>query len=267
MKQLKSRHQDLREIFELSIVARHIAEFNLQVCGPEEEAKTTRERMRQKDFDVLPLEEDGRISGYVEQSRLVVGKCKEHLKAFDSFELIVESEPLIQVLEVLKKIPRVFVQVDGAITGIITRGDLQKVPVRMLIFGIVSLLEMQFLRIIRACYPDDSWMKSLKKPRLKQARRLFAERKARNEAIDLADCLQFCDKRMLVLCSEELLQRLGGLSKGKCEKLLKSIEKLRDKVAHSQDLVLGSTWSELIELVKETDLLLAKCEEFVSKEL
>ena len=63
MKHLKSRHQDLREIFEHSIVARHIAEFNLQVCRPEEEAEIITERMREKDFDVLPMEEDGRIVG------------------------------------------------------------------------------------------------------------------------------------------------------------------------------------------------------------
>src|SRR5439155_19678934 len=163
-------------------------------------------------------------------------------------------------------IPRVFVQVDGDVRGIIARGDLQKAPVRMLIFGLITLLEMHLLRLIRAQYPNRSWTNCLNSDRLQAAKDLFAMRKARNEAIDLADCLQFCDKRTLILRSEELLRGLGALSKKDADKLFKSIEKLRDKVAHSQDLVLGSTWPEVIGLVRKTDVLLAKCETLLVSE-
>lgn len=256
MKQLKSRHKDLRDLFAQNITVRHVLE-KLQSCRADDDATIVRKRMKEKlDFDVMGVEEDGEVYGYVEQSTLRTGPCRRYRNLFLPSELIAESTPLIDLLLVLHGTPRIFVLDRNKVTGIVTRGDLQKAPVRMLLFGLVTLLEMHLLRLVRIHYPKDSWQSLLSSARLNKAKNLFAERKARNETVDLADCLQFCDKRELVLKTPEIEDRIRRKC-GKSGKLiLESTEKLRDKLAHAQDLVTGSMWPELIDLVKDIEQLL-----------
>ena len=87
------------------------------------------------------------------------------------------------------------------------------------------------------------------------SQKLYKERKARNEEIDLADCLQICDKRDLIL---KLVGygELGFESKGKAERLFEDAENLRNRLAHSQDLVLGTSWAEVIDLAASLDRFL-----------
>lgn len=260
MKQLKSNSQDLRDLFEHSITVRHIAE-DLQVCQADNDAAVVQNRMEKLDFDVLGIEENGVICGYVEQSSLETGRCGDYQCTFSPSELIAESTPLIDLLPILRDSPRVFVLDRNRISGIVTRGDLQKAPVRMLLFGLLTLLEMQLLRLIRIYYPQDSWQKLLKEDRLKSAKERLAKRQARNEAIDLADCLQFCDKRVIILKTSEIRERIGLKSKKYGECLLKSAEDLRNKLAHAQDVVTGSSWPTVIDLAKDIEAILKKCEE------
>ena len=88
------------------------------------------------------------------------------------------------------------------------------------------------------------------------AEQLLQERRHRNEAIDLADCLQFTDKRTIVLKSNSLRHALGFPSKGKGEELLKTLEHLRDELAHAQDIITGR-WPQLVEFAQRAEELLA----------
>ena len=129
----------------------------------------------------------------------------------------------------------------------------------MWLFGLISLIEMQLLRIIRDYYPDDSWKHKISENgRLKKAEDLFEKRRQRNEAIDLADCLQFCDKRDIVLKSDELCRLLGFDSTATCEQL-KSLEDLRNELAHSQDIITGNR-PRIVDLVGQAEDILRKCE-------
>ena len=116
-------------------------------------------------------------------------------------------------------------------------------------FSLVSLLEMHLGFWVRAEYPDDSWQTKLSRPRLAAAERLQRSRRARRQHPFLIDCLQFCDKRDLVLEKEGLRNRLSLGTKARASQHLKKAEELRNLLAHSQDeLVDGSTWEELIDV-------------------
>lgn len=260
MKQLKSSSQDLRDLFEHSITVRHLVE-KIKSCQADDDAAVVRKRIEKLDFDVLGIEEKGVIYGYVERSNLETGPCRKYQRTFHPSELIAESTPLIDLLPILRNTPRVFVLNRNRVSGIVTRGDLQKAPVRMLLFGLVTLLEMHLLHLVRIYYPQDSWQEFLKGARLESAKKLLAERQARNEAIDLADCLQFCDKRELILRSPQIRERIGLKSKESGEHLLKSAEDLRNKLVHAQDIVTGSSWPAVIDLAKDIEALLERCEE------
>ncbi|MEH2073778.1 MAG: hypothetical protein V7K57_05215 [Nostoc sp.] len=263
MKHLKSRSQDLRSLFENNITIEYVAE-PLKAMPADAEVTEVLHWMQAQNFDVIGVETGDIISGYVERSSLMQskeGKCSDYQRVFHPKELIAISTPLIKLLPILQQTPRLFVLDCNQVSGIVTCGDLQKAPARMLLFGLVTLLEMNLLRLVRIYYPQDSWQKVLKPERLEVAQRLWRESQERNEATDLLDYLQFCDKRELILNQPELLDRLGLKSKRFGERFLKSAEQLRNRLAHAQNLVTGSSWTELISLAEAMEKLLIHCEE------
>lgn len=259
---LKSTLTDLRNLCEHSFTTKYIAE-KLRCCIGNDDATAIREVMEISDYDVFGIEEKGAVYGYVDRSQLKAGTCGEAKCTFQPWELVAESTTLFELLPILRDTPRVFVLERNRIGGIVTRGDLQKAPMRMLLFELVTLLEMHLLRLVRIHYPEDSFQKSLSKSRLKAAQKLLDERQRRNEAIDLADCLQFCDKRDLILKKPDLREALGMTSKKEGEKLLEAAESLRNKLAHGQDIVAGSSWPEIIDLVTIISEFIEKCERIV----
>ena len=145
------------------------------------------------------------------------------------------------------------------VSGIVTKGDLQKLPVRMWLFELISLIEMQFLRLVRDGWPDESWKKPISPERLVDAQKMLANRQIRNERIDLADCLQFCDKRDIVLENNPLRTELGFKSKKSGEMILKQLENLRNNLDHAQDILEGR-WRELSKLVDNAEDILNAAE-------
>jgi anion-transporting ArsA/GET3 family ATPase len=119
---------------------------------------------------------------------------------------------------------------------------------------------MNFLRLIRIRYAHDSWKSLLKPARLKHTQNILDDRRRRNEAIDLADCLEFGDKARIVAQTDAIRSALGLSSEEEMDQLLKKLENLRNELAHSQDIITGN-WPEVVELAEEAEELLIKCEE------
>lgn len=209
MKHLKSSLRDLRQVFDRSVSVRYIAEPFVSFDA-QRHASDIWDFMEGKDFDVVGVRQNGAVAGYVERADLRGGTLEQYRKPFNEQLLVDDWSPLLTVLELLTKFPQVFVVVMGEVSGIITKGDLQKAAVRMWLFGVLSLLEMRFLRLIRTAYPQDTWNGFVSANRLVKAEQLLQERKRRNEAIDLADCLQFADKRTIVLRSDTPCGRLSA---------------------------------------------------------
>jgi len=255
MKHLKSCLQDLRQIFDRTLTLRHVAEPFLTFDGPRA-AHEIRDFMKERDFDVVGVRRNGIVNGYVKRSDLTSGTLEDHLIPFEAHLQVDETTSILGALRLLRDPPKVFVVVMGHVSGIVTKGDLHKAPVGMYLFGVLSLLEMQFLRLIRTI-PDDSWKLSDK--RIKKAKELLADRRRRNEAIDLADCLQFCDKVTIVTKYPELRAELGFQSSRKAETLLKKLQNLRDPLAHAQDII-TCRWPELLHLLDSAEQILQRAE-------
>jgi len=119
---------------------------------------------------------------------------------------------------------------------------------------------MNLSYLIRKNYLKESWRTELSKERLNKAYDLMKKRAERNEVLDLIDCLEFCDKRDLILKNQECLNVFTPDSKSKIERKLRAIENLRDLVAHAQDLCSRSSWEEVIDTVSDTKEMILKCE-------
>ena len=263
MKHLKSRLRDLREIFDHTLTVRHVAEPFLTFDSPRS-AREIGAFMRDRDFDVVGVRRHGMVVGYVKQSELTGETLEDHVTPFEVNLQVDETTPILDTLRLLRHSPRIFVIVMGHVSGIVTKGDLQKAPVRMYLFGVLSLLEMQFLRLIRNAFPDDSWQHRLSRKRIGEATEILVDRRQRNEAIDLADCLQFGDKATIVSKSRELREALDFPSATSAQVSLKKLQHLRDELAHAQDIVTGK-WPELVDLLESAEKILRLAEEWRSE--
>lgn len=263
MKYIKSSSRDFRDMFENSISVNTISE-KLVCCSPMDDALKVRKSMDRADFDVLGVNENNQVSGYVEKTNLGAGHCKEYQNIFHPSQLIANSTPLIDILPIMKENNWIFVLEKNHVTSIVTRADLQKAPMRMFLFGLITLLEMNMQRIIVSFYTRNAWRIFLPPRRLDSARALLYERQRRNEAISLADCLQFCDKTQIIARSEKLRSKLGIQDEGLIKQKMLAIEGLRNRLAHAQDIVTGSSWEEVIDLTEYIGLLIQRCEEIAT---
>lgn len=240
----------------------------IQCCPAGAPATEMRELLGRRGFDVAGVMNDstGPVIGFVIAKELSEGTVENHKRPMSVEYLISDSTPIADLLGVLRARERAFVLVGPELKGIVTLADLNKPPIRVYLFGLVSLLEMHLRFWIRNAYPDGSWKEHLKEKRIENANKIHAERKKLNQQIDLLDCLQVCDLSDLLLSNEKLWKRLGIESKGKGEELLRESEKFRDRLAHSQqDLVEGTTWHGLIDLVEKMEALVHRSDDEVEQ--
>lgn len=252
-------YRNLRKLFEQNINVSHIAEplHCFKVTDPILHIKNY---MDFKGYDVVGIERSGVVIGYIKKEDFKKLPF-DLIRDFGPTEIVSDSTPLIQLLYMFKDTDRLFVLEANRVTKLVTFADLQKPPIRMLLFGMISLLEMHLLRLILQFYPDGTWKKVLTENRLAEARQLYKQRKARNEEIQLADCLQLCDKKMLIVKNDALRELFSFPSKNKTEEFFTDLESLRNKLAHAQDLTMGTTWKEIIILIEKSEQLLKICEE------
>lgn len=261
MKQLKSSLRELRELFERTITAKDIAE-PFASFDSESSTHHVRNFMKSNDFDIIGVRKDGIIAGYAWMPELSDNKLGSYLIRFDDKDLLSEKAPMIEIFKKLRDSTKttLFVLVFGEVAGIITRGDLQKIPVRMWLFGLISLIEMHLLRIIRSYYPEEKWRFLISKNRLDMAQKILEDRQYENIAIDLADCLQFSDKYFILLKNKDYLERIGFTAVNPARRLFSRLEKLRNRLAHAQDIITGN-WPDIVDLINKTEELLNNLEQ------
>jgi hypothetical protein len=254
-----SSYKDLRSLYEQNITVNSISE-TMDTCNLNDDANIIKNMMDVKDYDVMGVEDNGIVIGYVVRNELKEGICKEYYRIFSTTELVSESTPLLHTLFIFKEKERIFILEGNRVTKVVTLADLQKTPIRMLLFGLISLLEMHLYRIINDYFPNDTWKIHLNTKRIKFAEDLYAERKSKNEAIQLCDCLQICDKRDIILNENPLRELLGIGTKNKGNQFFKKLETLRNNLAHSQNLNTQNSWNEMFLLIEQTEKLLGACE-------
>jgi len=124
---------------------------------------------------------------------------------------------------------------------------------------LVSLLEMQLLRVLRERFPEDSWTPLLTPERLEGTRRVYAERRRRREESALSDCLQLGDKATLFMKDPTLFALTAFKSKRALETFFNDVGMLRNALAHANDILRG-TWPALADLVVNMEALLERLE-------
>jgi hypothetical protein len=176
----------------------------------------------------------------------------ELLRPFAPAQVVPRDASLSEVVHVLTHYDFCFVTAMGDVAGVITRGDMQQPVVRMWLFGIITLMEMELLERIRARWPDGSWTQLLSTGRLDKAQILFEERRRRGQHVDLADCLQLSDKAQILMEDEAQRLAFGLRTKGAAKRVIKDLESLRNNLAHAQDIVTYD-WPQIARLARNIE--------------
>lgn len=241
----ESQRMRLRRLFFEGFTALDVAE-PLVSFDADAEARTVRQFLVDKDFDLVGIRRNGLVCGYVRRDSLTTGRCGEALIPFSvESDLVAESASLVEVVRSLAINRQCFVTVLGQPSAIITLADLEKPPMRMFLFGFITITEMVMSDILRWKYADGSWQGLLSPGRLAKAETLRQERLRRGQQVDLFDCLQFGDKGWILSYDTEWREAVGYPSRREMRDALKELELLRNNLAHTQAII-PDGWQRIV---------------------
>lgn len=232
-----TQHTRLRRLFFEGFTALDIAEplVSFDVAA---DAPAVRQFLVERDFDLAGIRRNGLVCGYVHRKSLTAGQCGDHLIPFCAeSDLVPETASLVEVVRSLAINRQCFVTVLDQPSAIITLADLEKPPMRMFLFGFITIAEMVMSDRLKWKYADGSWQGLLSGTRLAKARALHEERERRGQKVDLLDCLQFGDKGWILSYDEEWRTATGYQSRREMREALKELEMLRNNLAHTQAII------------------------------
>lgn len=254
----------LRKIFIENITARNIYE-PLLCCPIESNAHDAKEALRVRDFDVAGVKEtvDGGVIGYVQAADLGDGNVRKFVREISTNLLISDSTPLSDLFSVLSERDFSFVISGKHISGVITKADINKPPVRIYLFGMISLFEMHLSVWVTHYYPGNSWVDTVPKKRIQEASEIYELRKGNNQDLSLLECIQLCDKRDLLAKSEQFRADFG-FSRVGFDSFLKDVEKIRNELAHSQySIIANMDWARFVQTISSAEAFLISSDEKV----
>jgi len=245
-----SQRRALR-MFTEAFTAREIAQ-PLRSFDAERPMETVMELVERYDLEVVGLRRDGVCAGYLHPKGGMTGTTAEMLRPFASAQVLQGDAPLSEVIRILTRYDFCFITSMGDVAGVITRGDMQQPIVRMWLFGIITLMEMDMLERIRTLWPDGAWTRLLSAGRLNKAQALLEERRRRGQHVDLADCLQLSDKAQVLMEDDGQRESFGLRTKGAAKRVIKDLESLRNNLAHAQDIVTHD-WPQIARLAQRIE--------------
>ncbi len=150
----------------------------------------------------------------------------------------------------------VFLRILDEVVGVITRVDMEKPIVRMWLFGMITIIEIEFAASIRKKWPNESWRDLCSAGRLRKAEALCEERLRISQQSDLLDCLQLGDKARVLFTDAKILKQIGFNSRSEADRAIKNVESLRNNLAHGQSIV-AYDWPSIVDLTQSVQRIMA----------
>ena len=217
---------------------------NLVTCRIGDRVDEVVRRADAQEFDHLPVRDGDKIVGLLKRRAVAAGKClsakgsgelvRNAFDTLDETNIIAADAGILVFLLNAKASPCRLILDGDRVTGLVSKSDLQKLPVRALLFHVVTHLELEMAAWIRRHFSEESsWLAVLSKDRRKCVEDRYGALAESKLAIDRLTATMFADKRSVLL-------KLGEFSTScsQAEKDLKRIEELRDTLAHSGDYAL-----------------------------
>lgn len=208
---------------------------NVMTCHPNDTAASIMSRNVEQ-FSVLPVEMEGRICGLYRADQWFGEKDVPYRPIGDDFDLLTEDHligldgSILEFLDRAIEHPTRLVVSGPDIVGIVCLADIQKLPVRAAIFGVVTALEMAMSTRIETNWADDprGWLDLLSEGRREKLEHSAAIARQSDMFVSYLVLSQFADKATIIQ-----KQGLVTGSKSRLAADFKSIRKLRDQIAHA----------------------------------
>ena len=230
MTHLSRAFEAAREAAKDSFHVRLIGTFDPElVCAPARADADAWLAAAPVDFDQFPVRESGRTIGLLvrgDHARQLVRDAMLPL----SEDLIASADmPIAELISGMKVLPYRLILRGDRIDGLVTQSDLLKLPVRVVVFGLLTHLETAMADLVSTRWPDNTWISELNAGR--QAKLLEKETALRRRGLNppRIELTEFADKRDL--CKPLMSDR------GQFEREMNGLRDLRDQLAHAATFV------------------------------
>jgi len=99
--------------------------------------------------------------------------------------MVYDDTSLMDVVLILTRHDYCFLAILDEVVGVITRVDMERPIVRMWLFGMITIIEIEFAASIRRKWPNESWRDLCPAGRLRKAEALCEERLRISQQSDL----------------------------------------------------------------------------------
>lgn len=182
------------------------------------------------DFDQFPVRAQSETIGILVRQNHGSKLVAEAMQPLAESLLVSADMPITRLISQLGASPYRLVLRDDRVDGLVTQSDLLKLPVRLVLFGLITHLEQVMAEIVTKKWGDEDWIGLLSEGRqakISGERGRLAERKMNPPLIELT---QFADKRCLC-------QKLLADGRSLFKTQMKDIQELRDQLAHASTYV------------------------------
>jgi hypothetical protein len=252
---IKSLPHRLKKLFLEGFSVMDIAE-PLASFDHDRPAREVHTFMEERSVHVVGVRRNGHVQGYALHEDLDGGSCGEAMHRFRADEIVENSASLFETIRTLHEHNRCFVSYLGEVSAVVNPGDLEKPPVRMWLFGMITIVEVKLVEEIRRRFPDDSWQQHLSAGRLAKTQELVRERQRRKLPADPLECLQLTDKAAILMQDEDARREMDFESMRTGKRLIKALGSLRNHLAHTQRFI-ATDWETVILLALRMEHILA----------
>ena len=162
------------------------------------------------DFDYIPVIQDNFIVEVIERYDESGTKLDQPQRApLTSAMLVSGSLPLAAFVPLMRQRRYWLVVQETGATGIVTRSDVLKLPIRLYAFSLVIHLETVMASLIRLLYPDghQRWLAGLSEKRRAAIESEHKELKARRENLTWLELTYFTDKTLILIDEKSVANR------------------------------------------------------------
>jgi hypothetical protein len=166
------------------------------------------------------------------QDSSLEGRVKDHHDSLSEALLIGADARILDFIKDADHKPCRLVVSDTGIIGLVSLSDLQQLPVRAVLFAVITGFEITMMKIIKQKFKDDrEWLCCLTDGRRRKIQDAITESHNNDGFVDALLFTQFCDKADIIRKSLQI----PGESNQTLTNKLKEIQKLRDHVAHANE--------------------------------
>ena len=220
--------------------------------------------LTERGFDIAPVYDEDNPQGFVRRDALKnvseESKVREYVTTIELKHLIAPGADFETVLNALYHRPQYFIASNNAITGILTRADINTTPARQHLFTHITMFEQNTRELIQSQFPEWKDSVSLHRDVINEIESRHSDAKRNNIDLPEIHYAKISTIVDIILESEDCWRACGYEREGQAEDKLKSINKVRNDVAHANPIVQnteengivpGRTTGKLLDIYQE----------------